>query len=339
MTQVRNMYMRDGFVIVDNYERSDKGYDRCIYCPGNEHLTKPAVLSLVQRGHIMHRMADSEDSYISDWCVRVVECNEPICTTNGSELSVNRSQYSMNRILYNEHAYGYHYILVASRKHCKPSALSVEEWVNVLTVLQDRIRWLYLHKGVAYVAVYMDYNASESWHPHLNILTLHRMPQLITKEIDTTNDYVENNSQCPLCSIMKESKSSRGLVDNDNFMVFCPWAPTHDYEFWIAPKEHLIHATKMTQREIEDLALMLKVSLSGLHSALGDIKFGLVLKTTSDKSKKPQIHWRIEVYPRVRDDSALKYGFGISLTLAPEKAAERLRTAMREEYARLIGVI
>ena len=337
MTQLRDMYMRDGFVIVDNYERS-KSYDRCIYCPGNEHLTKPAVLALVQREHIMHRMADSEDSYISDWCVRVVECNEPICTIKGSESSVNRSSYSVNRVFSNEHAYGYHYILVASREHRKPSALSVEEWVNVLTVLQDRIRWLYLHKGVAYVAVYMDYDASESWHPHLNILTLHRMPPSIIQEIETTNDYVNDNGQCPLCSMMKESKSSRGLVDNDNFIVFCPWAPTHDYEFWIAPKEHLTHATKMTQREIEDLALMLKVTLSGLHSALGDIEFGLALKTSPEKSKK-QTHWRIEVCPRVRDDSALEYSFGISLTLAPEKAAERLRTAMREEYARLVGVI
>ncbi len=348
MAQLRKKYILDEFVIVNNYEgevnfyndtncngsssHNDKSTSKCIYCPGNEYLTKPAVLALVQREGMMQRLADSEDSYISDWCVRVVESSEPLCSISSNE------PYN-SKLFSGEPAYGYHYILVASREHCKPSSISVEQWANVLTALQDRVKWLYAQRGVGYVAIYMDYTARSDWHPHLNLLTLPLIPPLIKREVEATSDYVNDNSSCPLCSIVNvEGKSDRQLVVTDNFVAFCPWAPTHSYEFWIVPRKHSTQLIRLTQKEIDDLALMLKITLAGLHSTLGSVKFGLVFRTSPEKSRK-QLHWHIEVYPKIKESSALEYGFGINSTLVPEKAAERLSYAMRREFARSIGVI
>jgi hypothetical protein len=89
MAQLRRKYISDEFVIVNNYEtdfNDGNSNQECIYCPGNEHLTKPAVLALVQREGMMQRLADSEDSYIGDWCVRVVESNEPLCSISTMNL-------------------------------------------------------------------------------------------------------------------------------------------------------------------------------------------------------------------------------------------------------------
>jgi UDPglucose--hexose-1-phosphate uridylyltransferase len=340
MAQIRKKYISDEFVIVNNYEidfndgngnQDGESISKCIYCPGNEHLTKPAVLALVQREGMMQRLADSEDSYIGDWCVRVVESNKPLCSISSNEPYTSKSFYS-------EPAYGYHYILVATREHCKPSSISMEQWANVLTVLQDRVKWLYAQKGVGYVAIYMDYNARSDWHPHLNLLTFTSTPPSIEKEVDAASDYFNDKGSCPFCNIVNiEARSDRQLVVTDNFVSFCPWAPTHSYEFWIVPRKHT-QLTRLTQKEIDDLALMLKVTLAGLHSALGSVRFGLVFRTSPEKSRR-QLHWHIEVYPQVKESSALEYGYGISSTLAPEKAAERLSHAMRREFARIVGVI
>ncbi len=332
MAQLRRRYILDEFVLVSNYNNYSNEDGRCIYCPGNEHLTKPAVLAMVQRGGMMHRLADSEDNYIRDWYVRVVESNKPLCSISENEPCTSKSFYS-------EPAYGYHYILLASREHCEPWSISVEQWTNVLTALQDRVKWLYAQKGVGYVAIYMDYNARSDWHPHLNLLTFHMVPPVIKREIDAISDYLNDNNLCPLCSIAKtEAKSDRELIETDNFIALCPWAPTHSYEFWILPKRHSTQLTRLTQKEIDDLASMLKVTLAGLYSTLGSVRFGLAFRTSTEKSRR-QIHWHIEVYPQVMESSTLEHGFGIHSVLAPEKAAERLRHAMRMEFARLIGVI
>ena len=55
------------------------------------------------------------------------------------------------------HAYGYHYNIIASPDETKTLAtIDVEQWGYVLSVVQDRLRWLYTQKGVAYVAIYAD---------------------------------------------------------------------------------------------------------------------------------------------------------------------------------------
>lgn len=44
---------------------------------------------------------------------------------------------------YSEPAYGYHQIVVASPDHdADLSSISIEQWTNVLLVIQDRVRWL-----------------------------------------------------------------------------------------------------------------------------------------------------------------------------------------------------
>ncbi|MCS7141531.1 MAG: galactose-1-phosphate uridylyltransferase [Candidatus Nitrosocaldus sp.] len=340
MVQFRKDNILDRLVIVNDSSsevegegnRDDHNVGTCIYCPGNEHLTKPAVLVLVQKEGIVRRLSDTEDNRIDDWCVRVVPSSNPL-------VSISANGTYSNKPFYSEPAYGYHYLLVASREHCRPSYIPAEQWSNVLVALQDRVKWLYMQKGVSYVAVYMDYDASSGWHPNLNIVTFPYMPPLIEQEVESINRYINEAGLCPICNIVSmEDKSPRHLVSIENFTALCPWAPTYPYEFWIVPKRHGIQLLRMTQKEIDELATMLRVMLGGLYSALGDVRFSMIVHASSEKSRK-QLHWHIEVHPRLVDKHGLEDGFGVHfLSVSPEYAASKLSVASRRELAKLVGI-
>ncbi len=97
--------------------------------------------------------------------------------------------------------------------------------------------------------------------------------------------------------------------------------------------------SKITQKEIGDLALMLRATLGGMSKALDDAAFNLVFHLSPEKKNSRQIHWHIEVYPQMNTWSGLERGFGVYVNdVTPEKSAELLGSACRKELAGLVGI-
>jgi UDPglucose--hexose-1-phosphate uridylyltransferase len=269
--------------------------------------------------------------------VRVFQSNTPAVTTSSSP------SYS-DKPLYSEPAYGYHQVLVASPDHDRNlSQISVDQWANVLLVIQDRVRWLYTQKSVTYVAVYIDSGlraGSSISHPHLNIVTFSTIPPNIEVEAEASHRYMNENGSCPACNIISiESSGPRQILSTDSFLSFSPWAPTYPYEFWIYPKRHTTAFSKITQKEITDLALMMRATLGGMSKALNETPFNLVFHFAPEKKNSRQIHWHIEIYPQIHAWSGLERGFGVYVNnIRPEKAAEVLGSACRRELAGLVGI-
>ena len=247
--------------------------DKCSYCPGNESMTEPALLALVAKDGMLQRLSDSEENSIDDWCVRVFESSNPAVTTTSTAIYTDKP-------LYSEPAYGYHQIVVASPEHNqKLSQISVDQWANVLLVVQDRVRWLYTQKSVTYVSIYVNSGqiaGTSVIHPHLNLVTFSTIPPTIELEADASHRYMNENGNCPACSIISvESNGPRQILGTDIFLAFSPWAPTYPYEFWIYPKRHTTAFSRITQKEISDLALMLRATLGGMSKALDEVSFQL----------------------------------------------------------------
>lgn len=338
MAELRKDYVLDRFVIVPkNAIEKDVSNGKCPYCPGNEEMTPLAVLALVQKDGMLQRLSDSEENYVGDWCVRVFPSSAPAVTTSQEKV------YS-DKPLYCEPAYGFHYVVVAAPEHNqKLSNISVEQWANVLLVIQDRVRWLYTQKSVTYVSIYMNYGknaGSDLDHPHLDIVTFATIPPLIEQEAEATHRYINEKGLCPICdAINVEASGPRQVLATDNFLAICPWAPTYPYEFWICPKRHITLFSKITQKEINDLALILRATLGGLSKALKDTSFNLVFHLSPEKKNSRQLHWHIEVYPQLSTWSGLERGFGIYLNnVSPESSAELLGAAARKELAGMVGI-
>ena len=91
--------------------------------------------------------------------------------------------------------------------------------------------------------------------------------------------------------------------------------------------------------KINDLSLILRSTLGGLSRSAGDVAFNLIFHTSSEKKTTKQIHWHIEVYPRISDWAALERGVGIFVNeTSPEDAAEILQRDCKKELAEVLGI-
>jgi UDPglucose--hexose-1-phosphate uridylyltransferase len=338
---LRKDYVLEKFVITPDSTgdkiRSDPSYEKCPYCPGNESMTGPAVISLVSKDGMLQRLSDSEGSVIEDWCVRVFQSEHPAVKTTSQNNYSDKPHYS-------EPAYGFHQIVVASPEHKQDlSRISVEQWENVLLVIQERVRWLYTQKSVTYVSIYVDSGREAGTsldHAHLNIVTFSTIPPVIELEAEGSHKYLNENGNCPSCNILSiEMGGPRQILATDSYLAFSPWAPTYPYEFWIYPKRHTTAFSKIPQKEISDLALILRATIGGMSKGLNSPAFNLVFHLSPEKKNSRQIHWHIEVYPQTNKWSGLQRGFGIYVnSVSPESSAEVLGSACRKELAGLVGI-
>lgn len=320
------------------FDDSTSDAQDCPYCPCSRDKCDNLVLSFVVKEGILQRLYDSTEEENENWTIRVFECQDPIVT------SISNHQYS-DRPFYREPACGYDQIVVPTPKHdVALSELTVDQWTNLLLVLQDRVRWLYSQRGVTYVAIYASRGLDEGSkikHPHFHITTFSAIPPIIEKEAKTFHQSMNESGSCPACDmIATEINGPRQLFSTDGFITLVPWAPTYNYEFWICPRKHSTFFSKATQKEIKDLALVVCSSLRGMEKTLGKSDFSIAFHISPEKKNSRQLHWHIEVYPLVTSWSGLERGFGIFVNNpTPEDSAKLLGDASRKELARLIGVL
>ena len=337
MGDMRKDYVLERNVIVHPTTKKSTDSKKCPYCPGNESMPNPSLLSLVAKDGMLQRLQDSEDFFVTDWSVRVFESKEPAVSTSTP------NTYS-DRPLYSEPAYGYHYIVVASPNHKESLAtIDTEQWSNVLVVVQDRLRWLYTQKGVTYVSIFVNHgkeSGADVQHSHINMVSFSTLPPRIEDEAESSHKILNEKGVCPMCqAVSTESTGPRQILQTEGFVAFCPWAPSYPFEFWICPKKHATSFSKITQKEINDVSLILRATLGGLTKEVKDVSFNLAFHLSPEKKNSRQIHWHIEVYPITGHWSGLERGYGVFLnTISPEKAAEALGAACRKELATLVGI-
>ena len=337
MGDMRKDYVLERDVIVHPTTKKSTDSKKCPYCPGNESMTNPSLLSLVAKDGMLQRLQDSEDFFVTDWSVRVFESKEPAVSTSTP------NTYS-DRPLYSEPAYGYHYVVVASPNHKDSLAtISVEQWSNVLVVVQDRLRWLYTQKGVTYVSIYVNHgkeSGTNVQHSHINMVSFSTLPPIIEAEAEASHRILNEKGVCPMCQAKDvEIAGPRQILQTEGFIAFCPWAPSYPFEFWICPKKHNTSFSKITQKEINDVSLILRATLGGLTKEVKDVSFNLAFHLSPEKKNSRQIHWHIEVYPITGSWSGLERGYGVFLnTTSPENSAKALGAACRKELASLVGI-
>ncbi len=338
MGDMRKDYVSERFMIVNSTDKIIKDAKKSPYAPGHESKTNLSVLSLVAKDGMLQRLQDSEDDYVKGWSIRVFESKIPVVSVNSENTYSERPHYS-------EPAYGYHYVVVASPNEKDNFAiLDMEQWSNILVVVQDRLRWLYTQKGVTYVSIYADHGkqaGSFNSHPHLNIVTFSTIPPVIEEEAEASHKILNEKGVCPMCqTVNEEIGGPRQILQTEGFIAFTPWAPSYPYEFCISPKKHNTCFSKITQKEINDLSLILRATLGGLTKTIKNVPYSIVFHLSPEKKNSRQIHWHIEIYPITKPWSGLERGYGIFLNdVSPEEAAEKLGASCRKELAGLVGIV
>ncbi len=336
LTEIRKNHFDGHLSIVSETDEIDSS-GRNPYDHGNEDLTKPSVMSFVQRDGMLRMLQDTESMRVKDWIVRIFETGSPILSTS--------PRMTYGEIPYpSQPAYGYHYTVVASPKSNKGlTTLDAEYWANMLVAVQNRMIWLYEQRRIVYVGVYGNHGraaGSDNAIPHLNMVGLTVIPPNIEREIQALSKILEKRDECAMCQLVSvETKGPRRVHETDGFFAFCPWSSRHDYEFWIVPKKHSTMFTKITQKEINDLADIMRITLGGLSRHLNDPACNIVFHLSPETKKTKHIHWHVEVYPVETVWSGLERGYGIFVnSLAPEASAAKLTKVCRSEIAAIEGI-
>jgi len=63
MGEMRKDFVSERFMIVGKKENKTSNQKKSPYAPGNESMTNPSVLSLVEKSGMLQRLQDSEDDY------------------------------------------------------------------------------------------------------------------------------------------------------------------------------------------------------------------------------------------------------------------------------------
>ena len=336
--EVRKDYLLDRWVVIATErgrrptdfakkERKKAKKGVCPLCPGNEHMTPPAVLVYLKSGRDIRKTQDENDFKQKNWLIRCIPNLYPAFTPPKGKTGRMRIMKSDGLAL----AVGHHEVLVESPIHDEhPSNAKISQLVHVINAYIDRLRELSSKPYVKYVSIFRNHGleagASLS-HAHSQIIATPFIPRTVEEELKASRKFWKQNKKCVFCDILeKEVAGPRFILENSRFAVFAPWASVNPLEFWIFPKKHETTLLEMSQSEVKIFAETLKKCLNGLKRLLNDppYNFGFHLAINKDASK--HYHWHLEVYPKLAIWAGFEKSTGKYInTVTPEAAAESLR--------------
>jgi UDPglucose--hexose-1-phosphate uridylyltransferase len=166
-------------------------------------------------------------------------------------------------------------------------------------------------------------------HPHSQILVTGMVPNYIRWREDEAQRYFDEWGRCVYCDILEQELSDgrRTVVEHGKFVAFVPFAAEVPYEIWIVPREHRADFGSISDAEKSDLSVILREILSRLHTKLNDPAYNFIVNTAARfKSNEPQLHWYLQVRPRLTTPAGFEIGSGICINPSlPEEDAKVLR--------------
>jgi len=166
-------------------------------------------------------------------------------------------------------------------------------------------------------------------HSHSQLIALPIIPKAVMEELNGSKEYYDYKERCLYCDIVAQeiAEQKRVVMENEDFITICPFAPRFPFEMWILPKRHDAHFEDATKHEISNLGSLFQTSLKKLDKALGDPPYNFMLHTSPVVMPDlPYYHWHIEITPRVTRLAGFERGSGFYINpTAPEVSAQFLR--------------
>ncbi|MDH7564066.1 MAG: DUF4921 family protein [Candidatus Bathyarchaeota archaeon] len=305
--------------------------DTCPMCPGNEHMTPPAVLLYLKKGKALQKTRDRNGVRSREWLIRVIPNLYPAFTPPSSKTEARRIGRSVGLA----NAVGHHEVIVESPCHDEhPAGAGSQQLLYVVNAYLDRLRALSRKPYVKYVSIFRNHGleagASLS-HAHSQVIATPFIPKTVEEEMKASKRHFEKKGRCVFCDILaKESKSPRFIVQNSDFVAFAPYASVNPMEFWVVPKKHQATMLEMSLIEAKAFARMLKTCLSGLKQLVNDPPYNYGFHLALDRKARKYYHWHLEVYPKLTTWAGFEKSTGVYInTVTPETAAETLRAKLK----------
>ena len=323
MSQLRKDPLSGRWVIVEQLKpRLDftvqpyiKSSKVCPFCPGNEEMTPPMILSYPKKG-------------ASGWQVRVVSNKFPA-------LKIEEKPEKSTEGLYDRvGGCGAHEVIIENPDHQREfSELSDDDAELVLRAYRERCLDLRKDPRFKYILIFKNYGreaGASMEHPHAQLIALPIVPSRVQGEINGAERYAEVAERCLFCDILRQEEGQKGgriIFSEEGFTALAPFAARFPFETWILPTEHGASFDRITDTGLRALARMMKKVLGRLQKTLGDPPYNYMIHTSPIGPKETDnFHWHIEIIPHLTRVSGFELGSGFYINpTPPELAAERLR--------------
>jgi UDPglucose--hexose-1-phosphate uridylyltransferase len=304
----------------------------CPMCVGNEHMTPPAMmLYLKEDGGIKKSKDPLVGERPKNWLVRCIPNLYPA-------FSPPRQPEDETQIMKSEcfgSAIGHHEVIIESPNHDEdPADAELPQLELVITTYIERLRELSAKPYVKYVSIFRNYGqeagASLS-HAHSQIIATPMVPATIQEELEASKAFYDKHGKCVFCDIIEqEVKGPRFVLENNDFIVFAPYASINPMAFWIMPKKHAPNILNLKRPEVSAFAQTLKASLKALKDLVNDPPYNYGFHLAINKEAKDYYHWHLEVYPKLSIWAGFEISTGTYInTITPETAADSLRKAIK----------
>lgn len=335
--EVRKDYLLDRWVVIAT-ERGRRPTDFakrespqakatiCPMCPGNEHMTPPAVLVYLKSGKRIRKAKDQDDFRLKNWLIRVVPNLYPAFSPPKDRRDLKKTR-AENLVA----AVGHHEVLIESPVHDEnPANAQIPQLVHVINGYIDRLQELSSKPYVKYVSIFRNHGlaagASLS-HAHSQIIATPFVPSTVKQEIDASRKAWSKNKKCIFCNIIeKEREGPRFVLENSKFIVFAPYASINPMEFWMFPKRHESSLSEISRGEVKTMAETLRTCFSRLKVLVNDPPYNYGFHMALNKESHDCYHWHLEVYPQLATWAGFEKSTGVYInTMTPETAAQSLR--------------
>ncbi len=303
-----------------HFEEEAKENSECPFCPGNEYMTPPEVLSYRPNGG---------EPNTPGWTLRVVPNKYPALQREGE---LNRQGEG---IFDKMNGVGIHEVLIETPEHhLTLSSMPVKSVEDVLWAIRDRLKEIKKDRRFKYVMVFKNHGSlagASLSHPHFQLVALPIVPKRVSEELAGAKQHFSLKERCIFCDIIKQElkENSRKIIENQDYIAVAPYAPRFPFETWVLPKKHSCLFEENQVHEMENLACLLKDFLTRVTKVLGNPPYNLILHNSPFVDGVEEIfHWHMEFMPTLTKVAGFEWGTGFYINpTPPEDSAKFLREA------------
>jgi len=293
--------------------------DTCPFCEGNESKTPPEIVAYRKPGTAPNT---------SGWWIRVVSNRFAALKIEGR-----RDRREIDGFYRIMDGVGAHEVVIETPEHCDTIGI-IEDRQAEEIVMMYLDRFLDLKKDPRMDSITLFRNrgnlaGASLLHPHSQLIATPMVPGLLRRRLEVAFRYYDDQGKCVFCEmIQKELEERTRLVfENDEYVVFEPFASRVPFETWIVPKEHRSAFEDISRAQGKSLGRTLNAVLGLLFQKLNDPDYNYVVRTEPlREDHSVYFHWSLHILPRLTTMAGFEMGSGMFINpMPPEKAAEFLR--------------
>lgn len=323
------------------YKHDSRAYvPECQFCPGHEEQTPPQIMSV------------PEDQ---PWRIRIVRNLYPVLADDDVHPVIS---FGVQQAI---DGYGRHEVVIDHSTHgIQLYEMNVDHLALLFTIYRDRMNALYERdQRIRSVLVFKNFGPAAGGsipHTHSQIIAMPVVPQNINDEVTASKSFYDKHGHCVFCTLIDEALTFEAtfydrmsgavrrkinvgqyVVDRSKkFIAIKPFASRFEWEIHILPLAHCHDFCDATTEDLQDFAFILHQTMRRLHAVLGSLQYNFFLHSSphddSGVSKNKAFHWHLEICPRTSIPTGFELGSGLFVnSLAPEVAAEKLRSALLSE--------